>query len=111
MTGYQDLSEFERAVIIGAREMGQDIYEVAMKFGFSCTITSRVYSEYQECDKTSNLRHHCGREKIMQERDQRRLTRIIWRDRRATFCKLLQILMLGYQQASPCEPLNETSSI
>ncbi|GBL86768.1 hypothetical protein AVEN_96009-1 [Araneus ventricosus] len=88
MTGYQDLSEFERVVIVGAREMGHSISEVAMKFRFSRTTISRVYREYQESGKTSILRHLCGRIKIMQERDQRRLTRIIKRDRRAT---LLQI--------------------
>ncbi|GBN41510.1 hypothetical protein AVEN_178950-1 [Araneus ventricosus] len=81
MAGYLDLSEFERGV--GAREMGHSISEIAMKFGFSRT-TSRVYREYRESGKTSNLRHRCGRKKIMQERDQRRLTRIIKRDRRAT---------------------------
>ncbi|GFV09793.1 hypothetical protein TNCV_2598481 [Trichonephila clavipes] len=36
MAGYQDLSEFERGVIVGAREMGNSISEVAMKFEFSC---------------------------------------------------------------------------
>ncbi|GBM73036.1 hypothetical protein AVEN_115678-1 [Araneus ventricosus] len=33
MAGYQDLSEFERGVIVGAREMGHSISEVEMKFG------------------------------------------------------------------------------
>ncbi|GBM52100.1 hypothetical protein AVEN_131116-1 [Araneus ventricosus] len=84
MAGYQDLSEFERGVIVGAREMGHSICEVAMKFGFSRTTISRVYREYRESGKTSNLRHSCGRRKIVQERNQRRLTRIIKRDRRAT---------------------------
>ncbi|GFX91825.1 hypothetical protein TNCV_3530241 [Trichonephila clavipes] len=49
--------------------------------------------------------------KIMQERDQRRLTRIIKRDRRQPFFQLLQILMLSHQQVSLCEPSNETLSI
>ncbi|GFW11731.1 transposable element Tcb2 transposase [Trichonephila clavipes] len=35
MAGYKDLREFERAVIVGAREMGHSIFEVEMKFGFS----------------------------------------------------------------------------
>ncbi|GFT75835.1 transposable element Tc1 transposase [Trichonephila clavipes] len=83
LTGHQDLSEFERGVIIGARERGHRISEIAMKFGFSCMTTSRIYREYRESGKTSNLRHRCGRKKIMQERDQQRLTRIIKRDRRA----------------------------
>ncbi|GBN05376.1 hypothetical protein AVEN_142318-1 [Araneus ventricosus] len=64
--------------------MGDSISEVAMKFRFSRTTISRVYSEYQESGKTSNLRRRCGRKKIMQKRDQRRLTKIIKRDRRAT---------------------------
>ncbi|GBN93364.1 hypothetical protein AVEN_515-1 [Araneus ventricosus] len=47
MAGYQDLSDFERGVIIGAREMGRSISEEAMKFGFSRTTISRVYREYR----------------------------------------------------------------
>ncbi|GFX66689.1 HTH_Tnp_Tc3_2 domain-containing protein [Trichonephila clavipes] len=55
-----------------------------MKFLFLRTAISRVYREYQEAGKTSNLRHRCGRKKIMQEWDQRRMTRTIKSDRRAT---------------------------
>ncbi|GFU84421.1 HTH_Tnp_Tc3_2 domain-containing protein [Trichonephila clavipes] len=54
---------------------------VAMKFGFSRTTISR---EYRESGKTSNLRHRCGRKKMIQERDLRRLTRIIKCNRHAT---------------------------
>ncbi|GFT29347.1 RNA-dependent RNA polymerase [Trichonephila clavipes] len=63
MTGYQDSSEFEHGVIAGAREMGQTISEVAMKFRFSRTTISRVNREYRESGKISNLRHRCGRKK------------------------------------------------
>ncbi|GBM51156.1 hypothetical protein AVEN_2506-1 [Araneus ventricosus] len=100
MAGYQDLSEFERGVIVGAREMGHSITEVAMKFGFSRTTISRVYREYRESGKTSNLRHRCGRRKIMHEWDQRRLTRIIKRDKRATLPQIAVISLLGHQQVS-----------
>ncbi|GFT05111.1 HTH_Tnp_Tc3_2 domain-containing protein [Trichonephila clavipes] len=55
-----------------------------MKYGFSRTTVSKVYYEYRESGKTSDLRHRYARKKIMQERDQRRLTRINKRDRRAT---------------------------
>ncbi|GFV37752.1 HTH_Tnp_Tc3_2 domain-containing protein [Trichonephila clavipes] len=68
MAGYRDLSEFERGVIVGSGEMGHSISEVAMKFGISRTTISRVNREYRESGKTSNLRHRCGRKKIMQER-------------------------------------------
>ncbi|GFX81536.1 HTH_Tnp_Tc3_2 domain-containing protein [Trichonephila clavipes] len=73
MAGYQDVSEFERGVIVDAREMGHSISEVAMKFGFSRSTISRVYCEYGESGKTSNLRHRCSRKKILQEPDQRLL--------------------------------------
>ncbi|GBM38990.1 hypothetical protein AVEN_70176-1 [Araneus ventricosus] len=73
-----------RMEFVGAREMGHSITEVAMKFGFSRTTISRVYRDNRESGKTSNLRHRCGQKKIIQERDQRRLTRIIKHDRRAT---------------------------
>ncbi|GBM02694.1 hypothetical protein AVEN_258978-1 [Araneus ventricosus] len=55
MAGYQDLSNFERGLIVGAREMRHSISEVAMKFGYSHTTISRAYHEYQASGKTSNL--------------------------------------------------------
>ncbi|GFV72153.1 HTH_Tnp_Tc3_2 domain-containing protein [Trichonephila clavipes] len=70
MAGYQDLSEFECGVIGGVRDMGHSISEAAMKFVFSRTNISRVYPEYRESGKTSNLLHHCGgRKKIMQDQE------------------------------------------
>ena len=68
MAGYQDLSEFERGFIFGAREMEHSITEVAMKSGFSRTTNSRVYSEYWVSGETSNFRHRCGREKTLNDR-------------------------------------------
>ncbi|GFV38060.1 HTH_Tnp_Tc3_2 domain-containing protein [Trichonephila clavipes] len=88
MAGFQDLSEFECGVIVGAREVGHGISEIAVKFGFSRTTISRMYREYRESGKTSNLRHRFDRKKIIQKRDHRRLTRIIKRGTRTT---LLQI--------------------
>ncbi|GFW49640.1 hypothetical protein TNCV_2844212 [Trichonephila clavipes] len=69
MAGYQDLSKFERSITVGTRKIGHSISEVAMKFEFSHSTISRVYRECRESGKTSNLRHRCGRKKIMQERD------------------------------------------
>ncbi|GBN40735.1 hypothetical protein AVEN_6553-1 [Araneus ventricosus] len=84
MAGYQDLDNFERGVIVGARQMGHSISEVAMKFGFSRTTFSRVYREYRVSGKTSNFRHLCCRKKTLKELDHLRQTRIHKRDRRAT---------------------------
>ncbi|GBN21129.1 hypothetical protein AVEN_249967-1 [Araneus ventricosus] len=111
MAGYQDLSEFERGVIVGAREIRHSISEVAIKFGFSRTTISRVYREYRESGKSSNLRHRCGRKKIMQERANDDRRELLNATDVQPFRKLLQISMLGHQQVSACEPFNETSSI
>ncbi|GBM77270.1 hypothetical protein AVEN_265575-1 [Araneus ventricosus] len=75
--------------------MGHNISEVEMKFGFSRTTISRVYREYRESGKTSNLRHRCGRKKIKQVQDQRRLTRIIKRDRCATLPQIAAYFNAG----------------
>ncbi|GBO22628.1 hypothetical protein AVEN_77608-1 [Araneus ventricosus] len=67
MAGFQDISDFERGVIVGAREVGHSISEVAMKFGFLSTTISRVYREYPVSGKTSNFRHQCGRKKDLEK--------------------------------------------
>ncbi|GFT90042.1 HTH_Tnp_Tc3_2 domain-containing protein [Trichonephila clavipes] len=84
MAGCQDLSAFEGG---GAREMGHSISEVAMEFGFSRTTISRVFREYWESGKISNHIKSTSLlwpENILQERNQRQLTRIIKHNRRAT---------------------------
>ncbi|GBN94723.1 hypothetical protein AVEN_102320-1 [Araneus ventricosus] len=67
MACFQDLSDFEHGFIVGAREMGHSISEVAMKFGFSRTTISRVYREYKVSSKTSNFRHRCSRKKDLEK--------------------------------------------
>ncbi|GBO33081.1 hypothetical protein AVEN_20051-1 [Araneus ventricosus] len=84
MAGYQDLSDFERGVIVGAREMGHRISEVAMKFGFLRKTISRVYREYRVTGKTSNFRHRCGRKKDLKRTGPLTSDSILKRDRRAT---------------------------
>ncbi|GBN80295.1 hypothetical protein AVEN_138584-1 [Araneus ventricosus] len=84
MAGYQDLSDFERGVIIGAREMGHSISEVAMKFGFSRKAISQVYREYRISGKTSNFRYRCGRKKDIERTGPLTSDSILKRDRRVT---------------------------
>ncbi|GBL97882.1 hypothetical protein AVEN_36708-1 [Araneus ventricosus] len=88
MAGYQDLSNFERGLIVSAREMGHSISEVAMKFGYSHTTISRVYHEYRVSGETSNLRLRRDQKETLQERDRLCLTRNLKRVRRATFSQI-----------------------
>ncbi|GFV78942.1 HTH_Tnp_Tc3_2 domain-containing protein [Trichonephila clavipes] len=106
MTGFQNLSEFESGVIDGSREKRPSISEVAMKLGFSSMTISRVYREKFECDKTSNLRHRCGHKKIMQERGQQRLTRIIKRDKRVTLPQIAAYLNDGPSTSVPVQTIH-----
>ncbi|GBM18636.1 hypothetical protein AVEN_164758-1 [Araneus ventricosus] len=96
MAGYQDLSNFERGRIIGAREMGHSISEIAKKFGYSHTAISRVYHKYRVSGKTSNLRHRRDQEKTLKERDRRRPRETLNELDVQHFLKLLQISMLGH---------------
>lgn len=78
MTGYHDLSDSERGVIVGALEVGHCI------FSYSRTTILLVYCEYEISGKISNFREKCGRKKALKERGRRPLTRILKRGRRAT---------------------------
>ncbi|GBN92341.1 hypothetical protein AVEN_5270-1 [Araneus ventricosus] len=111
MARFQDLSDFERGVRIGAREMGHSISEVAMKFVFFRTTISRVYHEYRVSGKTSYFRHRWGRKKTLKEMDQSRQTRILKRDRRATLPHIATDFNDGNLQVSACELFNGPSLI
>ncbi|GBN95590.1 hypothetical protein AVEN_229811-1 [Araneus ventricosus] len=111
MADYQDLSDFERGIIVGAREMGHSISEVAMEFGFSRTTISRVYREYRVSGKRSNFRHRCDRKKTLKD-----MTIAVRRESLNEidvqyFLKLLRISMLGFLQVSICELFNRPSLI
>ncbi|GBM09876.1 hypothetical protein AVEN_241204-1 [Araneus ventricosus] len=103
MACFQDLSDFERGVIVGAREMGHSISEVAMKFEFLGTTISRVYREYRVSGKTSNFRHRCGQKKDLENwtidvrRESLNETDVQY------FLKLPRISMMGHPQVSACE--------
>ncbi|GFU66330.1 uncharacterized protein TNCV_3642531 [Trichonephila clavipes] len=79
--------------------------------GFGDALACKTVNEMQLAGKSSNLRHRCSQLKNMQERDQRRLRETLSMTDMQPFLRSLQILILGHQQVSPCEPLNDTSPI
>ena len=54
MAGYQDLSEFECAVIVYTSEILHSISEVVMHWRFFHMTISRVHREYRESGISSN---------------------------------------------------------
>lgn len=64
--------------------MVHNIVEVEIKTRFLRMTSARVYREYMNFDKTSNLQYQFGRRKTLSESDYSRLPTIVSRDKRAT---------------------------
>jgi len=55
-----NLSNFERGMVVGARQAGLSISQSAQLLGFSHTTISRVYKELCEKVKASSMWQTCG---------------------------------------------------
>ena len=72
-----DLSDFDRGMIVGARQGGLSISETAHLLGFSHTTVSRVCREWCEKQKTSSEQQFCRQKRVVNERGQRRRARLV----------------------------------
>ena len=70
-----DIIDFDCDMIVGTRGAALNIS--ADLLGFSHTTVSRVYSEWCEKQKTSSEQQFCGQKHLVDERDQRRMARLV----------------------------------
>ncbi len=94
----KDLSAFERGMVVGARRAGLSVSRTATLLGFSCSTVSRVYQGWSTTQRTSSQRQASGRKRLIDERGQRRLTRIVQSNRRATVSQLTVQYNIGAER-------------
>jgi transposase len=80
----EDLPEFERGQIVGARLAGTSVTKATTLTGVSRATVSEVMSACTIYGKTTSAKRNCGRKSTLTERYRRTLRRIVSKNHRTT---------------------------
>ncbi len=92
-----ELSDFERGMVVGARQAGQSISKTADLLGFSRTTISRVYRELSKKEKISSEWQLCGWKCLVDVRGHRKMGKLVRDDRMATVAQITTRCNQGMQ--------------
>ena len=95
----KDLIAFEWGMVVGAKHTGLSVSRTATLLGFSCSTFSRLYQEWSTTQRTSSQRQVSSRKRLIDESGQRRLTRIVQSNRRATVGHLTVQYNIGAERS------------
>ena len=80
----EDLSDFQRGQIIGARLAEASVPKMATLLGVSRAAVSKVMTTYTDLGRTSSAKKNSGQKLKLRERDRHTLKRIVYINHRST---------------------------
>lgn len=91
----KDLSDFEKGQIVMARRLGRSISSTASVVGCSRSAVVSTFQRWSRQGRLVNRRQGHGRPRLIDERGERRLARLVQSNRRATVAQIAQEVNAG----------------
>jgi hypothetical protein len=91
MSNLSNFDKYDCGMIVDGTHGDSSISETAALLGFLRTTVSRVYREWCYKQNTFSERHFCGQKHLVNERGQKRMSRLIQANRKATNAQITAV--------------------